>query len=309
MEKSYQRLTLILTYISQFQCPLLTHIILNRVHPHPVQLCSLLTQKVLTNRIHSHPVHHCSLLTQKVLTNRVHSHPVHHCSLLTQKVLTNRVHSHLVHHCTLLTHHNCPLLLLMSVVKLITPQTNTQDCIEQIHQPTLHKLLSQHQLPTLLMDVFPTSYKYIFKSFEAKASSNINAPSFSAVVHISNVRTEEQAIQWIKDLESHTSTTYRISRGNQCKGKRIVYKTDRHCQHTRKKLSEKQKQCVKKRMTISRDKKTDCPTRFTLKVHANQAAQPPSELTLNWEHNHSMQSAHALSFRPVSEGTVSKFEE
>ena len=133
-------------------------------------------------------------------------------------------------------------------------------------------------------------------------------PSFSAVVHISNIRTEEQAIQWIEDLENHTSTSYRISRGNQCKGKRIVYKTDRHCQHMRKKLSEKQNQCGKKRITLSRDKKTDCPSRFTPKVHVNQTAQQPCELLINWEHNHSIQSAHALSFRPLSEGTVNKFE-
>ena len=178
---------------------------------------------------------------------------------------------------------------------------------EQLHPPKLNKLLSQHQLPTLLMDVFPTSYKYMFKSFEPKASNNV--PSFCAVVQISSVRTEEQATQWIKDLESHTSTTYRITRGNQCKGKRIIYKTDRHCQHMRKKLSKKLKQCGTKRMTLSRDKKTDYPTHFTLKLHANQAVQLPCELIINWEHNHSIQSAHALSFRSLSEGTVSKFEE
>ena len=38
-------------------------------------------------------------------------------------------------------------------------------------------------------------------------------------------------------------------------------------------------------------------------------AQPPCELFINWEHNHSIQSAHALSFRPLSEGTMCKFEE
>ena len=178
---------------------------------------------------------------------------------------------------------------------------------EKLNPPKLNKLLSQHQLPTLLMDVFPTSYKYMFKSFEVKASSNV--PSFCAVVLISSVRTEEQAIQWIKDLESHTSTTYRITRGNQCKGKRIIYKTDRHCQHMRKKPSMKQKQCGKKRLTLARDKKTDCPTHFTLKLHANQAVQLPCELLINWEHNHSIQSAHALSFRPLSEETMSMFEE
>ena len=191
--------------------------------------------------------------------------------------------------------------------KLNSSKTNTQECTEQLHPPELHKLLSQYQLPTLLMDVFPPSYQYVFKSFEAKTSSIV--PSFSASVCINNVTTEGQAVQWIKDLEDHTSTTYRISRGNQCKGKRIVYKTDRHCQHKRKKLSEKQNQCGKKRMTLSRDKKNDCATRFTLKVQANQVALPPCELFINWEHNHSIQSAHALSFRPLSEGTMCKFEE
>ena len=194
-----------------------------------------------------------------------------------------------------------PTLCTLPGKQIPTHVPRSGNMVAQICPPKLDIVLLHCQLPPILMDVFPTSYRYNFKSFETNVSENI--PPFTAVVQI-NVETEEKALQWIKDLENHTSITYRVTRGNKCKGKKIIFKTDRHCQHKRKKLSEKQKHCEKKRMSLSRNKKKDCPAHFTLKVHANRANPLPRDLSIHWEHNHSIQSAHALSFRPLGEEII-----
>ena len=118
---------------------------------------------------------------------------------------------------------------------------------------------------------------------------------------------EEGVTKWIKDLEGYTATTYCVTRGNRVKGFRVLYKSDQHCQHKRKKSSK----CKPKDIhSLHRDKKTDCPDHFTIKVHnpkAWQSSTHPCEVMITWDHNHSTQSAHALSFRPISTDTKQKF--
>ena len=82
--------------------------------------------------------------------------------------------------------------------------------------------------------------------------------------------------------------------------------SDRHCQHKCKSLLSINQ---KKLHSLQRDKKTDCPTHFTIKVHNPikvwHSSTHPCELMITWDHNHLTQSAHALSFRPIS--TEQKF--
>ena len=145
---------------------------------------------------------------------------------------------------------------------------------------------------------------YIFQRLNHTQNSNNLA--FSATIFI-NTASEEVATEWIKDLEAYTATTYRVTRGNRVKGCRILYKSDRHCKHKRKTSS---KYKPEKTQSLQGDKKTECPAHFTIKVHNTKARHyitHPCEVTITWDHNHSTQSAHALSFRPINSETKQKF--
>ena len=55
-------------------------------------------------------------------------------------------------------------------------------------------------------------------------------------------------------------------------------------------------------------KKTDCPARLTIKVHNKHKDYPhPCEVNLTCHHNHSIHSAHAIIFKPISHETKEKF--
>ena len=115
------------------------------------------------------------------------------------------------------------------------------------------------------------------------------------------------ATQWLQEFFDHTKTTYTVTRGTKTSGKRLLYKSVRHCQHKRKPSNK----TVKKGLRL-RDKKTECPSTLTLKVHNSESSTDkrrqthPCEISLLWEHNHTMESAKALSFRPLSSETVRK---
>ena len=91
-----------------------------------------------------------------------------------------------------------------------------------------------------------------------------------------------------------------------------MYKTVRHCQHKRKKSNKPTKKDRTKDIT-QRDKKTDCVATLVLRVHnksnsrSNFRVSHPCEIHLLWQHNHSIHSAHALTFKPISEDTKEKF--
>lgn len=81
----------------------------------------------------------------------------------------------------------------------------------------------------------------------------------------------------------------------------------RHCQHKRKASN----RALKKTSTL-RNKKTECPSHFTLKVH-NHRFPPVSkqttylcQISLQWGHNHATTCAKALSFRPISKETINQ---
>ena len=62
-----------------------------------------------------------------------------------------------------------------------------------------------------------------------------------------------------------------------------------------------------------RDKKTDCCAALTVRIHnrlkSNSKIQVthPCEVNLQWNHNHSIHSAHALSFKPITDDTKQNF--
>ena len=168
-------------------------------------------------------------------------------------------------------------------------------------------MLKHSEIPLLVSQIFPKEYTYIFDDFRSIASGSL---SFKTTVYV-NIRGEEKAKEWISNFEDSTNTTYRITRGTKTKGTRLLYKSCRHCQHKRKKNKKPPKH--NKVMNVTqRDKKTNCNSTLLIRVHSVQNSKVPyvshpCEIVLHWEHNHSIESAHALSFRPIHEETWLKF--
>jgi len=170
--------------------------------------------------------------------------------------------------------------------------------------------MKYNQLPPSLQAIFPDGYSYVFHAFSYSSPSKM---AFSATCFV-NVRTEKGATEWIQNLEEHTAITFRVTRSYRVKGCRILYKADRHCQHKHKKPTSKaMAKSTKSKRTLQRDKKTGCPTCLTVRVHSPNISSlsphstPPCEVALTWDHNHSITSAHAISFRPIATETREQF--
>ena len=168
-------------------------------------------------------------------------------------------------------------------------------------------------------------YSYVVESYMAKESDNTSdSPHFSATIRI-NLANEQDAKQWMKKMSNHSKCTYRVTITMKACQKRIECKFVKHCQHFAKKLSPKQtdKSATSKAqrklkapfVSQLRNKKTNCPSSFTLsiqiptKAQRRQAESEPyllshcGMLKINFDHNHPVQAAHTLSFRDVPKET------
>ena len=99
-----------------------------------------------------------------------------------------------------------------------------------------------------------------------------------------------------------------------------------HCQHFQKKLTDKQvalARCSKRKplslVSNTRRKKTQCPSKLSITIQvpskvqlkkypaASKLAQHQAVIKLTFDHNHPLESAHVLSFRPVAPETKEKY--
>ena len=169
--------------------------------------------------------------------------------------------------------------------------------------------------PPDLQSLLPSDYSYHLELYEDMPKSNfLGAPAecFRAKFYI-KLETEEAACNWIADFQQTTQTTYRILKGSKTAGSLIHFKTLRHCQYYCKYFPPGQ---VPKKGEMSlRQKKTDCPSRLTLRVYCNRPRNlqklPVSdhlcEVEITYNHNHPVNSTHSLSFCDISEETKTKF--
>ena len=198
--------------------------------------------------------------------------------------------------------------------------------IEGTAASLLGKVCSWDSLPSSLQTVFPddTKYTYVIENYkEKKLETFLGAPqnAFEVQARV-NVSSENAAKEWLSKLFVHSNCTYRYTRGaNKAKGKRVVYKAFMHCQHQRKALTVKQTEQPRKTslkrplLKDSRKKKTLCPSILKLVVtnptkKAMRIATIKPELvshattfTLLYNHNHPVNSSHALTFRPINSET------
>lgn len=169
-----------------------------------------------------------------------------------------------------------------------------------------------------LIDFLPSGYDYMIDAYEELTTETfLGAPSFAfQALFWVNLETSEDVQSWIQQLQEMTRTTFRITNGtSHCmKGKKVIYKTNRHCQHKRKTPTRKmKKQAENKSKGVTRerqherscrDKNTDCPTALSVTLMSPEQNlkhnQHPCKVKLHYSHNHPLYSGQVLSFRPVS---------
>ena len=169
-------------------------------------------------------------------------------------------------------------------------------------------------------------YSYVVETYQEIGGVHVtgDSPHFSATIRI-NLITEEDAKQWMEKMSNHSTCTYRTTKTVKTSNKRVKCKFVKHCQHFAKKLSPKQKEKsalsrAKKRAKAPfasqlRNKKTNCPSSFTLVVQIPTKTQKKKAdtkpyllshcgvLKVTFDHNHPIGAAHTLSFRDVSKET------
>ena len=164
--------------------------------------------------------------------------------------------------------------------------------------------------------MLPQQYTYVVKEYneiELEVFAGAPQQAFSCTVLI-DIETDDEASEWLKRFSENTATTYRVARGSKHTGCKTVYKTDCICQHKRK-YSTKPKKNVEPSIS-GRNKKTNCPSKFTLTIYRYyENSRSKFSITkthrcvlkLVWNHNHPLSSAHTLSFRPIGQDTLQRY--
>ena len=176
----------------------------------------------------------------------------------------------------------------------------------------LNRVLESDQLSPELSEILPPEYTYIIKHLEYITSDSENTDLAFTCSILVNAKSAETASKWIEDFQKHCDVEYRVTCGKQPKGKKVIYKSIQHCQHKRK--SSKPPKSEKRIQSFTRrDKKTDCKSTLNVKVHNQRQSLSknlqthPCEIHIVWNHNHTISSAHAHSFKRISPETKEKF--
>uniref|UniRef100_A0A1X7VXB9 Uncharacterized protein n=1 Tax=Amphimedon queenslandica TaxID=400682 RepID=A0A1X7VXB9_AMPQE len=214
---------------------------------------------------------------------------------------------------------------------------NTSDCdstdldsdIKYSHHPTTWKdlkpelkcVLPQNSEGSELCEKY--EFTYLIESYRTLPQHKFcGAPvaNFETRIRV-NMDNEEQAKSWVDSLSKKTKCTYRVSRTYKPSLKRVMYKIDLHCQHFRKPLTRKQQQMRSQKKTRPSTllsgvhcKKTNCPSKLSITIQKPPKSKVPKHhdthkgvVKLTFHHNHPIDSAHVLGFRPVSEDTRKKY--
>ena len=169
-----------------------------------------------------------------------------------------------------------------------------------------------------LMCVLPTNekYTYVVENFTKLPQQKFCGAStinFEVYVRV-NLDDHNEVKQWVEALSEKTKCTYRVTRTYKPSMKKVTFKIDMHCQHFRKQLTNKQLSAKKVKpktmLTGVKCKKTQCSSTLKITIH-----KPPkgkvqkyrgthkAHVKFIFHHNHPIESAHVLGFRPVAEAT------
>ena len=99
-----------------------------------------------------------------------------------------------------------------------------------------HTPLCISDLNASLINVLPDNHTYIvvhYEDLELEQFTGAPQQAFLSKLLI-NVNTIEEANDWLKKFSEKTKTTYRVLRGSKVSGVKMIFKTERMCQHKRK---------------------------------------------------------------------------
>ena len=191
-------------------------------------------------------------------------------------------------------------------------------------------------LPLHLKNILLANYTYHLTEYEDKEREFFTgAPkeAFKARFTISNVTSAEQVKTWVSELASTSNIKYNTRGGYQRKGVRVLLSKWYICQCQRKKLTKKQQEAktlvMKKRqqklgtnpqntlvndaelhlLSTARDKKTDCPSKMSIKLLPKHSVGHVCHVQLWWTHNHSIDCFHIQSFGQILPATMETFND
>ena len=186
------------------------------------------------------------------------------------------------------------------------------------------------ELPQNLEKILPTTSVYTCVEYEELPDSdNTEFVKFRAKFYIKDL-SSPKGLRWVSDFAVSSNIKYNTQGGYKRKGVKVLFAQWYICECKRKPLSRKQKEAkeeAKKRkqkrygthvanievsdkihlLSNVRDKKTDCQSKMAIKISTTAVNGNTCEVTLWWNHNHSIDSHHLTSFSSILPATKDKF--
>ena len=158
-----------------------------------------------------------------------------------------------------------------------------------------------------IINMLPSKYEYIFID---RSANDINSHNFNCIFKI-KLETEEEARKWISNYNEKTHETMVFERNAKGKGKRILRKLYLRCQHNQRQTG-KHTKSARTLKTVHKEhnlKDTNCPAKLTLTILVPHKRHHGHfiEVSMKHTHNHLIEVADALRFRPMSADTKSKY--
>ena len=196
--------------------------------------------------------------------------------------------------------------------------------------------IESSDLPEHVKHILPPSYTYKLNEYEDQEKEYFTgAPkeAFKVSFTISNVTSAEQVKTWVSELASTSNIKYNTQGGYKRKGVKVLLSRWYICQCKRKNLTKKQQEArnltVRKRqkkfgtnpqnissenrefhlLSTLRDKKTDCPSKMSIKLFPMNAVENVCHVELWWTHNHSIDCFHLKSFSQILPATTETFND
>lgn len=124
-----------------------------------------------------------------------------------------------------------------------------------------------------------------------------------------NFRSEEEITDFIVNYNDRNNETLRLF-GNNGENNEFLFRRYYRCQHFTRNERTKDSHLVLSAKPFKRLKNTNCPFKLAIKTKHNSYIDNYNTLIeLSWDHNHPIQSLHALSFKDMSPDVVNQVKD
>ena len=159
----------------------------------------------------------------------------------------------------------------------------------------------------VLESLLPEEFDYQVNEFNIlNVSQKASENQFKASLEI-NTRTKEEILNFIESFELKTNTYYNLTNHSDKENQKfLAFSGARKCVHRVQKIGTKKDQ--------SAGKNTECPSKITFKIrksNKNDSLLPlryPTLVSIDYVHNHSVESAAAYKFHKIKSSTKEKYQ-